>query len=60
MFPTDDEVDELMKFMDGDGSGQIEQDELLKNMANQIQLRRGRDPEEEFRKAFQFFDADGK
>ena len=59
MFPTDDEVDELMKFMDGDGSGQIELEELMKNMAHQIQVHKKRDPEEEFKKAFSFFDKDG-
>ena len=36
LFPTDDEVEELTKFMDGDGSGKIELNELVKNMAFQV------------------------
>ena len=36
LFPTDDEVEELTNFMDGDGSGKIELNELVKNMAFQV------------------------
>ena len=39
MFPTDDEVEDLLKFMDGDGSGVIEFDELLKHMADQVKAK---------------------
>ena len=38
LFPTDEEVEELSKFMDGDGSGKIELNELLKNMAFQVNI----------------------
>ena len=41
LFPTDDEVEELAKFMDGDGSGKIELNELVKNMAFQVYLYLG-------------------
>ena len=36
MFPTDDEVDDLLQYMDGDGSGVLELDELVKHMAQQV------------------------
>jgi len=59
LFPTDDEVEELRKFMDGDGSGKIELNELVKNMAFQIQLRREVCPVDDFEEAFKVFDVDG-
>merc|ERR1712106_153291 len=36
MFPTDDEVDDLLEYMDNDGSGVLELDELEKHMAQQV------------------------
>ena len=36
MFPTDDEVEDLLKYMDGDGSGVLELSELMKHMAQQV------------------------
>ena len=41
MFPTDDEVEDLMKFMDGDKSGRIDREELVKNMAYQVRKKEG-------------------
>ena len=40
MFPTDDEVDDLLQHMDTDGEGGIELDEFLAHMADQIELRK--------------------
>merc|ERR1712013_229910 len=59
MFPTDDEVEDLLKYMDGDGSGVLELSELMKHMAQQIHLRRKVDPEHDFKEAFLVFDKDG-
>ena len=39
MFPTDDEVYDLLEHMDTDGDG-IELDEFLAHMADQIELRK--------------------
>ena len=40
MFPTDDEVEDLLQHMDTDGEGGIELDEFLAHMADQIELRK--------------------
>ena len=40
MFPTDDEVYDLLQHMDTDGEGGIELDEFLAHMADQIELRK--------------------
>ena len=40
MFPTDDEVYDLLEHMDTDGEGGIELDEFLAHMADQIELRK--------------------
>ena len=36
MFPTDDEVEDLLEHMDTDGEGGIEEEEFLKHMAYQV------------------------
>ena len=36
MFPTDDEVEDLLSHMDEDCSGMVDLDELIKQMANQV------------------------
>merc|ERR1712123_274711 len=59
MFPTDDEVDDLLEYMDYDGSGVLELDELEKHMAQPIHLRRKIDHEHDFKEAFLVFDKDG-
>jgi len=59
MFPTDDEVEDLLQHMDTDGEGGIELDEFLAHMADQIELRKKVDPEHDFKEAFQVFDKDG-
>jgi hypothetical protein len=41
LFPTDDDVNELLQFMDTDISGRIELGELMTNMA--VQVRTGYD-----------------
>jgi hypothetical protein len=41
LFPTDDDVAEMLQFMDVDTSGRIELGELITNMA--VQVRTGQD-----------------
>ena len=36
MFPTDDEVDDLLTHMDRDGSGMVDQEELIRQMSLQV------------------------
>ena len=36
MFPTDDEVDDLLTHMDQDQSGMVDQEELIKQMSQQV------------------------
>ena len=36
MFPTDDEVDDLLSHMDQDMSGMVDQEELIRQMALQV------------------------
>ena len=76
MFPTDDEVEDLLQHMDSDGEGNIELEEFLKHMEEevdrgrvlnngrqtlfQLHLRRSVDPEHDFKEAFRVFDKDGK
>ena len=36
MFPTDDEVDALLTHMDQDQSGMVDQEELIKQMSQQV------------------------
>ena len=38
MFPTDDEVDDLLSHMDEDRSGMVDREELTKHMALQVQI----------------------
>ena len=38
MFPTDDEVDDLLSHMDEDKSGMVDREELTKHMALQVQI----------------------
>eukprot|EP00092_Neocalanus_flemingeri_P020696 GFUD01022428.1.p1 GENE.GFUD01022428.1~~GFUD01022428.1.p1 ORF type:complete len:181 (-),score=49.13 GFUD01022428.1:65-607(-) len=59
MFPTDDEVDDLLQYMDGDGSGALDLSELTGHLAQQIHLRNKIDPEHDFKEAFLVFDKDG-
>jgi len=59
MFPTDDEVDDLLSHMDEDKSGMVDREELTKHMALQIQIRKEIDPEHDFKEAFLLFDKDG-
>ena len=40
MFPTDDEVEDLLSHMDEDKSGMVELSELIKQMAHQINIRK--------------------
>merc|ERR1719384_777497 len=59
MSPTEEEVSELLSFMDCDDSGIIELSEMINHMAAQIHLRKLADPEQDFMKAFLVFDRDG-
>ena len=36
MFPTDDEVDDLLTHMDQDKSGMVDQEELIRQMSHQV------------------------
>ncbi|PAA49736.1 hypothetical protein BOX15_Mlig030324g1 [Macrostomum lignano] len=54
--PTPDELKEMIKEVDQDGSGSIEFDEFLEMMKKQM---RNADSEDELRRAFRLFDADG-
>ena len=36
MFPTDDEVDDLLSHMDQDMSGMVDQEELIRQMSLQV------------------------
>ena len=36
MFPTDDEVDDLLSHMDRDKSGMVDQEELIRQMSLQV------------------------
>ncbi|KXJ22226.1 Calmodulin [Exaiptasia diaphana] len=54
--PTDDEIKEMIKDVDKDGSGCIDFDEFLKLMANRT---KGVSYEDELKAAFKIFDADG-
>ena len=38
MFPTDDEVDDLLSHMDEDRSGMVDREELTKHMALQVRI----------------------
>jgi len=59
MFPTDDEVDDLLTHMDQDKSGMVDQEELIRQMSHQLQIRKEMDPEHDFKEAFLLFDKDG-
>jgi len=59
MFPTDDEVEDLLTHIDDDGSRMVDYQELLRHMAAQIQIRKSIDPEHDFKEAFLIFDKDG-
>lgn len=59
MFPTDDEVADLLVHIDDDGSGMVDYSELMKHMAAQIDIRKSSDPEHDFKEAFLIFDKDG-
>ena len=39
MFPTDDEVGDLLEHIDDDGSGMVDYSELMKHMAAQVSYR---------------------
>merc|ERR1711971_522042 len=58
MFPTDDEVGDLLEHIDDDGSGMVDYSELVKHMAAQIEIRKSSDPEHDFKEAFLIFDKD--
>ena len=38
MFPTDDEVDDLLTHMDQDKSGMVDQEELIRQMSHQVEI----------------------
>ena len=40
MFPTDDEVGDLLHHIDDDGSGLVDYSELMKHMAAQVRAKR--------------------
>ena len=40
MFPTDDEVGDLLEHIDDDGSGMVDYSELMKHMAAQVSRER--------------------
>uniref|UniRef100_A0A1I8G9Y4 Calmodulin n=3 Tax=Macrostomum lignano TaxID=282301 RepID=A0A1I8G9Y4_9PLAT len=54
--PSQEELKEMIKEVDQDGSGSIEFDEFLEMMKKQMNSA---DSEEEVRRAFRLFDADG-
>merc|ERR1719419_1611245 len=54
--PTDEQLTEMIKEVDDDGSGTIEFDEFLKLMAKQVSKR---DLQDELGEAFRAFDQDG-
>merc|ERR1712046_62117 len=56
MTPTDAELQEMIKELDADGSGDINLDEFLKAMQNKLQDPEG---EEIIAEAFKMFDTDG-
>merc|ERR1711904_630380 len=56
MTPTDSELQQMIKELDGDGSGDIDLQEFLKAMQAKLQDPEG---EEIISEAFKMFDADG-
>eukprot|EP01070_Trichotokara_eunicae_P008135 Trichotokara_eunicae@DN5648_c0_g1_i3.p1 len=54
--PSDDEITELVHFIDADGSGEIDFEEFMTIMSTRI---KDNDVEEEMRAAFSVFDSDG-
>ena len=46
MFPTDDEVDDLLSHMDQDMSGMVDQEELIRQMSLQVdKMNKPREPQ---------------
>lgn len=44
MFPTDDEVDDLLTHMDQDKSGMVDQEELIRQMSQQVTIKQTKAP----------------